>query len=355
MNTSRYGKSDFVGVKALLWEADNAVSPTAYYEAVMQIAEADGELSKREDDTVNAPADKKLHKLLTQAHTVVAYEEGELFGLASMDKEGDLGLLCVRGENSKKTTKLLIRALERQANKKGVAKISAAPQESAAKAFKECGYACSEQERKEFDEWMDALFVKRLAEEKQPLNFPPERAKRIVLDGRKPIIIEGFDMAFPGIFFGIACFFALLLTVLGVAAKNGGNVYGAENIPLLAIIVGARFFIALGVLIAYIVRGQSIKKRVLSGKVTNGFITDVAYDEYWTYEKESSGARRERHVRASLTFVYYDENLNLQTGHFVSKYQHAAPDFCYAQEVAVAYSDGWCYLLRKYTVRGEEP
>lgn len=355
MNTSRYNKRDFARVQALLWQTENSVFPAEYYSAVAELTGADAEPEKSADGGADgSPSAKKLHKLLTQSHTVIAEEDGKLCGLASMDKEGNLGLLCTDGEHSKKTAKLLIRALERQAEKKGVAKISAAPQESAAKIFKECGYACSEEERKEFDDWMNALFVKPIAEEKPPVNFPPESAKKIVLDGRKPITVEGFDMVFPSIFFGIACFFAMLLTILGIAAKNDGNVYGAENIPLFGIIVGALFFIALGVLIAYIVRGKNIKKRVLAGNVTNGIITDLAYDEYWTYERESDGGRRERHVRVSLTYVFYDEQLNLRTGHFVSKYQSAAPNFYYKQEVAVAYSDEWCYLLRKYTVLSEE-
>ncbi|MDE7379830.1 MAG: hypothetical protein K2N14_02145 [Clostridia bacterium] len=348
MNTAKYNKYDLQDTQALLNKTDNAVRPTEYYLAVESFLRQNEETEPSKSGVIapDESALKKLNTLLSRGLTVVARENGELCGIASMDKQGNLGLLCVIGDEFKKTAKLLIRALERRGGKKQVAGISVTPTEDCAKIFKECGYSlCGETD----------VFVKQLVEEKEPVNFPPEYAKRIILDGKKPIIVEGFDMVFPIIFFGIACFFAVLLTVLGIAYKNGSaNVYGGENIPLFAIIIGILFFIGLGLIIAYTVRGKSIKKRVLAGYVTNAVITDLAFDEYWTYERTDDGGSSERHVRVSLTYVFYDEQLVLHTGRFVSKYQSRAPQFYYGQEVVIAYVDGESYILRTYTILKEE-
>lgn len=105
------------GAQALLNGAENRVTAFEYFQG-----------------------DAEPHTLLSKAYTVIAEEDGELYGLASLDKSGNIGLLCVTGENFKRTAKLLVRALERLADKKGVGQISVLPSEEAVKIFRECGY-----------------------------------------------------------------------------------------------------------------------------------------------------------------------------------------------------------------------
>ncbi len=323
MNTARYNKGDLKSAQALLESAENRVFAPQYY------------LGKAE-----------LHTLLSKAYTVIAEEDGALYGLASMDKSGNLGLLYVSGENFKRTAKLLVRALERLAGKKGVAKISVVPSEDTVKIFKECGYLKADA-GKNLEE-SNELYYKVIEKEKPPVDFPPERVKRFTLDRRKPIKIEGKVSAFPAIFFGIACFFIILLTILGIAAKNGSaNVYGAENIPMFAVVFGMLFAAALAIFIAYNVRGVRLKKQVLSMTVTNAVVTGVTSDTYWAHD---SDGERERYVRLFLYYSYYDEDMQLREGRFESKYKNRAPYFYEGQELVVACSGELNYILRKYTL-----
>lgn len=328
MNTARYNKGDLNNAQYLIKSADNLVSPSEYYRG-------EGE----------------LHSLLTKAYTVIAEEDGALFGLASMDKQGNIGLLYVDGENVKRTAKLLIRALERLAGKKRVAQISAVPAESAVKIFKECGYGRGESSGKSLEGGGEFL-CKTITPERPLIDFPPENVKRFILDGRKPVKIEGKVSILPAVFFGTACFFAILLTILCVAAKRGSaNVYGKENIPLFAVIVGVIFAVALAILIAYIVRGVLLKRQVLTMTVTNAVITGVTTDTYYAYDSDGDS---HRYVRLVLYYIYYDENMQLQHGRFGYKYAGRAPDYCEGQELVVACSGEFNYILCKYTVLSVE-
>ena len=151
MNTARYNKGDLKGAQALSENAKNCVIAPEYYQGKVE-----------------------LHTLLSKAYTVIAEEDGALYGLASMDKQGNLGLLYVSGENFKRTAKLLIRALERLAGKKGVGKICVVPSEETVKIFKECGYLKSTDAGKSLGEGGE-LYYKVIAEEKPPVDFPPEK------------------------------------------------------------------------------------------------------------------------------------------------------------------------------------
>lgn len=312
------------GAQGLLQSAENRVIASEYYRGTAE-----------------------LHSLLSKAYSVIAEEDGALYGLASMDKSGNLGLLYVSGENFKRTVKLLIRALERLADKKGVAQISAVPSEDAVKIFKECGYSKSTDAGKNLEDGGE-IYYKNIAEEKLPVEFPPESVKRFTLDARKPIKIEGKLSIFPALFLGIASFFAILLTILGVAAKKGSpNVYGAENIPLFAVVIGVLFAVALAVFAAYIIRGIKLKRQVLSMTVTNAVITEVITETYWTYDRDGDSQRQER---LTLHYMFYDENMRLQSGSFTHKYGHYAPDFYEGQEIVVACSGEFNYILCKYTI-----
>lgn len=324
MNTARYNKGDLKGAQALLQSAENCVIPSEYFQGAAE-----------------------LHTLLSKAYTVIAEEDGELYGLASLDKGGNLGLLYVSDENFKKTAKLLVRALERLADKKGVPQISVTPSEGTVKIFKECGYLKSTDAGKNIEEGGE-IYYKTVVEEKPTIDFPPENVKRFTLDARKPIKIEGKLSIFPALFFGIACFFAILLTILGVAAKRGSpNVYGAENIPLFAVIIGVLFAVALAIFAAYIIRGVKLKRQVLSMTVTNAVITEVFTETYWTYDREGDSERQER---LTLHYLYYDENMQLRSGSFTHKYGHYAPDFYEGQEIVIACSGELNYILCKYTI-----
>lgn len=289
----------------------------------------------------------ELHTLLSKAYTVIAEEDGELYGLASLDKSGNIGLLYVSGENFKRTAKLLVRALERVANKKGVGQISVLPSEEAVKIFKECGYSKSTAAGKNIGEGGE-LYYKTVVPEKPPIDFPPEKVKRFTLDARKPVKIEGKLSILPALFLGIACFFAILLTILGVAAKKGSpNVYGAENIPLFAVIIGIMFAAALALFSAYLIRGAKLKRQVLSMTVTNAVVTEVITSTYWAYDRDGDS---ERYVRLTLHYLYYDENMQPRGGSFIHKYAHSAPDYYEGQEIVIACSGEFNYILCKYTI-----
>ena len=339
MNTKRYCKRYYPAAEELIKGAENSVCPAEYYSAVPQLLE-------------QAKADK-LHLLFYRANTVVALENDEVVGFASADGQGGLGLLYVRGEEYKKTVRLLLKALEKEAVKDGVAVLSALPVDSAVKTLKDCGFALSENQPGKSLDGGNVRLEKRLAEAETPVTFPPEKSKRYVLDPKKPIKVEGKSSAVPYILFGIASFFAILLTILGIAGANGSpNVYGTENIPLFAVIIGLFFFGALTVLIWYFARYFRLKKQVLSMSVTNAVITDIVTDVRWSYTSDDRGEHT-RYERVTLTFVYYNEYGELCEGRYQSRYDTRQPYFYKGQELIVAYAYGVSYILRKYTVLKE--
>lgn len=351
MNTAKYSKYSLNEATALLKEAENAVFPTEYYSGLADLlVQNAAPLDKAEsaEGVINTPSAKKLNALFTKSYTVIAREDGELYGLASMDKQGNVGLLYVKGDSAKKTAKLLIRALERLAAKKDVKEMKAVPRESTAKVFKECDYAPRGEAGKSLEGYGSVPLFKSIRPEKQPVDFPPECAKKIVLDGRKPIREERGDGIFPYLFFGIACFFVLLLIFIILVDK--GNV-DVNALIIISVMVGIIFIAATAIMVSYSVRLHRFKMRVLAGSVTNGVITDIGYDEHWTHS--SSGEDSEKIINVDFTYVYYDEHLNLCTGNFTSRYKNKAPYFYYGQEVIVAYSFGWSCILSKYTILEE--
>lgn len=351
MNTAKYSRYSLNEAIALFKEAENSVCPTEYYSCLADLLEKEGaSLDKVESaEGVNfTPFAKKLNTLLTKSYTVIAREGTELYGLASMDKQGNLGLLYVKGDSAKKTAKLLIRALERPAAEKEIAEINAVPEESAAKIFIECDYAPKAEAGKSLEGFGGVPLFKSIKPEKEPVDFPPECAKKIVLDGRKPIREERGDGIFPYLFFGMACFFVLLLIFIIIV--NKGNI-DEEALILFGVMVGVIFIIASAIMAVHCVRLHRFKMRVLAGSVTNGVITDISYDEYRVHSGSDDDGKKI--INVYFSYAYYDGQLNLRTGSFKSKYKNKAPLFYRGQEVIVAYSFGRSCVLSKYTILEE--
>lgn len=338
--------------------AVNAVFPTGYYMAVegLVIAGTQEQTPRKGGGYTAAEtsAAKKLNALLNRAYTVVAEQDGVIFGLASMDRQGNLGLMYVDGNEYKKTVKLLIRALERLAVKKQVPDIFVAVQDSVRKIFKECGYLPPENAGKSAGEEGQTPLCKSIIERAASVEFLPENVRRITLDSRKPIVAEGTVHIFPLLLFGLSCFFAVILIFIGLAEKSGGKVEGYENLPLFIIIVGVMFSAALCVLIADRIRLKSLKKKILAGWITNGVITEYFSETRRTHRGSGDSREGSRYVDVYLTYVFYDEAMNLHTAKFSHKYQGRAPFFCRGLEIVVAYRGGTSYILSRYTVLKDE-
>lgn len=336
MKARQYSKKYFFAVEELLKSAECSVCPTEYFSEVPRLL-------------LGGNADK-LHMLLYRANTVVALEEDTVVGFASMDAHGGLGLLYV-GAEFKRAVRPLLKALEKRAGESSIPLITVTPAGGAVKALKDCGYAPpSEQDGKSLDDVI--RLEKRVVSSFAPADFPFENAKKIVLDPNKPIKVLGKVSALPFVLFGTAVFFAVLLTALGVSYKLGGNVSGGENIPLFAGIVGVFGAVALTVLVLYLVRGSKLKRQVLTMRVTNAVITDVVVEAHLQYVRGAQYGRR--HMRANLTYVYFDENGVAKEGKCRGNYDSVRPDFYTGQEIVVAYADWGSYVLQKYTVVSEQ-
>ena len=352
MNTSKYNKNDLGGVIALLKDAANAVCPTEYYLTAESffVVGTEEQMPDKSGLSVESAAAKKLNTLLNRAHTVVAKQDGAILGLASMDGQGNIGLLYAVGNEYKRTVKLLIRALERRAEKKQVSDIFVVSRESALKIFKECGYLPSENAGKSLDGDGQTPLSKAIAEDVAPVEFLPQNARLITLDGRKPIVAEGTVYIFPLLFFGISCFFAAILLLIVLIAESGGKVEGYENLTLFIVIVGVMFGVSLAVFVADKVRLKILKKKILAGWITNGVITEFFSESHWKYRGSGNSGEASRYVIVYLTYVFYDGNMNLRTVKFSHKYQGRALDFYRGKDVIVAYSGGVSYLLSRCTV-----
>ena len=179
----------------------------------------------------------------------------------------------------------------------------------------------------------------------------PEDVVRLKLDPSKKIKVEGKTAFFPYMFLGLACFFAILLTILAVSSvKNSADGKLDSKYNMFIIIISIFFAAALATFIGYVVRGIKLKKEVLSMNVTNGLITSLTSEENIVRDKDNHYRERVQSVTLNITYVFYDDEMQKRTGRFSHKFSGEAPEYREGQEVVVAYSNGKCYILKKYTI-----
>ncbi|MBD5101011.1 MAG: hypothetical protein HDT29_07200 [Clostridiales bacterium] len=341
MNMLRYKKENINEVVSLLKSCENLVDlPTNSFKDVAALLK---------DSIVDS---EKMSKLLGKYYTILAWENEEIIGLASMNGEGEIGWLVVReGNNVEKTAKGLFRAVERGAVKRKIPTLYVWKLDESEKLLSKCGFEFEKLIGDEYGEMESYLMVKKLTiEEKKKVELLPEDVKRFQLDPSKPIKVEGKAKFFPIFIFALACFFIALL--IGITINNYNNSPDGKldsKFTMFFIIFGTFFVVALAIFIAYIAKGIRLKKEVLTMNITNGLIIDEFSHEHKVYDEDR--IERTKYIEVSLTYVFYDEEMQKRTGKFNHKYESQTPKFYVGQEVVVAFSQGKCYILKKYTLR----
>lgn len=288
----------------------------------------------------NEPNRESLDKLLKKAYTALAIENETLVGMAGMDKDGNIGIFAVINS---KAYKRLLDTLYRRADKTEIPHLFVQPFEDYTDIFTKHGY-------KQMNEGDDLNLIKETAI-KERLDLKPEDAKSIELDPHEAIIVEGKRSVLPFFFFGMNCFFMLILTVLSVTKyRNAFAEHNKSYITIFAVL--SMFVIALAIFIGYFVRQARLKQQVLSMRVTNGMIT--SFTKLMTRDRyEGNFARQTGQAAYTLvfiTYVYYDENMVKREGEFTHRYRFSGPYFYEGQQLVIAYSADKSYILNKYTI-----
>ena len=339
MNTLRFKKQNINEAISILRSSENLVDlPTKSFKDVAELLQ---------DAIVDS---EKLSKLLNKYYTVLAWENDEMIGLVSMNGEGEIGWLAVReGENVEKTAKCLLRAIERLAVKKLIPALYVWKLDETEKLFLKCEFEFEKLQGDEEGDMQGLLMVKKLKIQEK-IELLPENVKRFQLDKSKPIKVEGKSSFTPIFIFWLACFFMTLLISLTINdINNSADGKLDSKFTVFYIVFGGFFVVALSIFIAYIVRGIRLKKEVLSMNVTNGLIIDEFSHKETAYDKDR--IERTKYIEVSLTYEFYDEDMIKRTGKFNHKYDHQSPRFRVGQEVIVAFAQGKCYILKKYTLR----
>ncbi|MDE5548369.1 MAG: hypothetical protein K2J30_05195 [Clostridia bacterium] len=103
------------------------------------------------------------------------------------------------------------------------------------------------------------------------------------------------------------------------------------------------FAAAVAFVIAYTVRARRLKKEVLSMRITNGVIVSLST----IHDYDSDSAPRCAHM--SLTYAYYDENMQRKEAHYKHRYYTDDPHFYEGQEIIIAHSGEKSYVLHRCT------
>ncbi len=338
MNTLKYGLEHIDGVEDLLRRENNRVDlPSDVYFDIARLM-SEGQTDKQ-----------KLHKSIAKTYSVLAFENDELVGFASMDKEGNAGILVTAsGEYSDKAAKSLMKALERRAAKKELPRIFVLQTTESDEFFRKNGYA--PMENPSGYGVNEAILVKEIAP-KDKFTITPDRVRKIKLDPSKPIKVEEKIVMFPKLFLGIACFFVVLLTIISVAEYvKSGSLNSEFNIFF--IVVGVIFAAALALFVAYMMRGARVKREILEQMdVTNGIVTEVTVHTRYVRDSDGNSDRRED---VGVYYVFYDGDTKRE-GSFTRTYNHFNSQFFKGQEVIIAYNEDKSYLLTKYTILDEMP
>lgn len=136
----------------------------------------------------------------------------------------------------------------------------------------------------------------------------------------------------------------MLLAIFTISAYKSGEL--DSKYKTFAIVFGLLFAVAIAIFIGYLVRGRKLKNEVLSMRITNGVIISLTEDKTW----HDARNQRPDYTRISITYVFYDENMQRREGRFSHKYQTEGPYFYEGQELVVACSADKSYILHAYTI-----
>ncbi|MDE6614451.1 MAG: hypothetical protein K2K24_02975, partial [Clostridia bacterium] len=130
MKTLRYKKQNINEVVSLLKGSENLVDlPTSSFKDVAVLLK---------DSIVDS---EKMSKLLNKYYTVLAWENDEIIGLASMNGEGEIGWLTVKeGASLIKTAKSLLNTIERGAVKREIPTLYVWKLDESGKLLSKCGF-----------------------------------------------------------------------------------------------------------------------------------------------------------------------------------------------------------------------
>lgn len=338
MNTIKYSANYTDGVEDLLRREDNIVSlPSNIYFDIAKLMSAEH-------------SDKqKLHKSLAKTYSFLAFENDELVGFASMDKEGCLGILVTAsGEYSNKAAKSLLKALERSAAKKELANIFVVQTTDSEEFFLKNGYAPVE--NPDGEGLNESMLAKEIAV-KEKFDITPDKVRKIRLDPSKPIKVEDKIVVLPTLLFVVACIFAGVIAVISIVeyVSNGSLDFKFNTFFIVA---GVLFVLATALFTAYMLRGRRIKREILEEmEVTNGIVTSVSIERYYVRNGDGDSERRSR---VSVFYSFYDGDTK-RSGSASRTYQNDKIKFFAGQEVIIAYSEDNSYLLKKYTIMDELP
>lgn len=293
------------------------------------------------------PDKAKLERLIKRTYTMLAIEDEKVLGLAGMDNEGNIGLFIAReGDGYTKACRLLSNALERRAAKRELPYLFVLQTQKSEQTFLNLGYA-------PFDNGSgaanDAILAKQIEPENK-IDIKPEQVREIKLNPNKKITVEGKTSIVPAFFLGLASFFLFLLIAITVGKMQAGTLSDVDPSAYtpIAVFVGIFFAAAVALCIAYTVRASRLKREVLSMRVTNGVILSLAamqqYDPDESYRRKTS-----RYEYVSLTYAYYDENMQRKETHYRHRYYSDYPNLYEGQEIIIAHSGEKSYILHKFT------
>ena len=339
MQTVKFDKEEIFRIAEFLSATDNSVDLSSEFFPTAKLIAA-----------YPIESEKLAKEFSSKKYTVVAREKDEIYGLASMDNEGNIGLLYVRQDvDYKKTSFGLLRALERRAEKKEIGTLNALSTEKSYDVLSAFGFEPYDSQKNG-----ESFMVKEIKVQSQK-EFSTEKVKRYNLNPSKPIAVEGVIPWWPSLLFGISCFFLAL--VIGISIGNYLNpsgAFGNSNKMIILLIVGVLFVISFAIFIFFSIKKSKLKKEILSMQVTNAIIvSDVVSKQIYHKDKDSSQETK-RFEECSFTYMYYDTDMKSHTGKFYHKYQNKAPYFYKGQELIVACAGDRSYILKKYSFLGGE-
>lgn len=156
----------------------------------------------------------ELNQLFSKAYTILAVENEIPVGIASMDKDGIIGIFAVDEEKDiSKISIRLVDKLNQKAMKKELEMLTVFPNDGKAKLFLDMNYETFDAASGEFGVEDKFMLVKRIKLEDE-VEFFDEQGKKLTLNPAKKIRVEGTHSVFPFFFFGLACFFVFLFIII---------------------------------------------------------------------------------------------------------------------------------------------
>ena len=259
MNVSKYVKEDEQSAIALIEESGNLLDTPSNFFAL-----------KSGRSRTAMSDNERLAATLSRKYTVLAREDEQVVGLASMDNDGNIGLLIVdENGNKDKIASALLRALERRAEKRELEHLTALSTSESEDILLKRGFVSYDNNDSADGE---SFMVKEIVAKNKD-GFSADKVQKLRLDSTKAVTVEGKSSIFPYVLLFIGCLFAILLIVLSIVNYRDTAPDEAVKKLLPFIIVAGGIFIASVVwFILYTVKKINLKKEILSMEITNGMI-----------------------------------------------------------------------------------